>query len=249
VLPGGQDVPAGQTSPSLEMTFMSFLPYGPWLLLALLVAVYYLIDLRFPEGLARFEENVLAILLAVITFVAFTQVIARYGFNSGWSGALEFQRILFAWLILFGMSYGVRANTHLGVDAFVRLFPARGFRVLAALGAAACILYAAILLGSAWLQVFGIQTKGGAVTYWSTIYKTGAGLDEMKWPQVFIDSLGVKERFPRWSAYLVLPAGLALFAFRSVQALVDILKGRREMIIASHEAEDLVAEHKDALKD
>lgn len=228
---------------------MSFLPYGPWLLLALFVAIYYLIERRFPEGLARFEENVLAVLLAVITFIAFTQVIARYGFNSGWSGALEFQRILFAWLILFGMSYGIRANTHLGVDAFVRLFPAPAFRVLAAFGAAACIVYAAILLGSAWLQVFGAHTKGGAVTYWSTIYRINAGLDEMKWPQFIIDTFGVKERLPRWSAYLMLPAGLALFAFRSLQALVDIIKGRREMIIAGHEAEDLVAEHKDALKD
>lgn len=228
---------------------MSFLPYGPWLLLALLVAVYYLIDRRYPQGLLRFEENVLAVLLAIITFVAFTQVIARYGFNSGWSGALEFQRILFAWLILFGMSYGIRANTHLGVDAFVRLFPAAPFRILAVLGALACVLYAAILLGSAWLQVFGASTKGGAVTYWATIYRIGAGLDEMKWPQFVIDALGVKERMPRWSAYIILPAGLALFAFRSLQALVDIVRGRRELIIASHEAEDLVAEHKDVLKD
>lgn len=228
---------------------MSFLPYGPWLLLALLVAIYALIDRRFPEGLARFEENVLAALLAIITLVAFTQVIARYGFNSGWSGALEFQRILFAWLILFGMSYGIRANTHLGVDAFVRMFPGPVFRAVALFGAAACIAYAAILLGSAWMQVFGTSTKGGAVTYWATIYRTGAGLDEMKWPQFIVDALGLKERLPRWSAYLILPAGLALFAFRSVQALLDILRGHRELIIASHEAEDLVAEHKDVLKD
>lgn len=228
---------------------MSFLPYGPWVLLALLVLVYYLIDRWRPEALARFEENTLAIILAVITLVAFTQVIARYGFNSGWSGALEFQRILFAWLILFGMSYGVRANTHLGVDAFVRMFPPKIFRAIAVFGAVACIVYAAALLNSAWLQVFGANTKGGAVLYWSTIYRTHAGLDEMKWPQFVVEALGVKERLPRWSAYLVLPAGLALFILRSVQALVDIVTGKREMMIASHEAEDLVAEHKDVLKD
>jgi C4-dicarboxylate transporter, DctQ subunit len=228
---------------------MSFLPYGPWVLLALLVVVYYLIDRWRPQALIRFEENVLAILLAVITLVAFTQVIARYGFNSGWSGALEFQRILFAWLILFGMSYGIRANTHLGVDAFVRLLPPKAFRVVAVFGAVACILYAAILLGSAWLQVFGAQTKGGAVLYWSTIYRINAGLDEMKWPQFMVDALGLKERLPRWSAYLIMPVGLALFALRSAQACVDIIAGRRELVIASHEAEDLVAEHKDVLKD
>ncbi len=56
----------------------------------------------------RFEENVLAVLLALITTVSFTQVVARYSFNSGWTGAPEFTRILFAWMILFGMSYGLK---------------------------------------------------------------------------------------------------------------------------------------------
>lgn len=228
---------------------MSFLPYGPWILLALLVGIYFLIDRVRPQALARFEENTLAFLLAVITLVAFVQVIARYGFNSGWSGALEFQRILFSWLILFGMSYGVRANTHLGVDAFVRMFPTPIFRVVAVFGAVACIVYAAILLGSAWLQVLGANTKGGAVYYWSIIYRTHAGLDEMKWPQFIIDAFGLKERMPRWAAYIMLPTGLSLFAFRSAQALADIVTGKRDMMIASHEAEDLVAENKDVLKD
>ncbi len=228
---------------------MSFLPYGPWLLLALLVLVFYLIDRRRPELLVRFEENTLAIMLAIITLVAFTQVIARYGFNSGWSGALEFQRILFAWIILFGMSVGVRSGTHLGVDAFVRLLPDRAMRYVAIFGALACVVYAAILLQSDWMQAFGANTKGGAVFYWSKIFKIQAGLDEMKWPQYFVDSFGFRERLPRWLAYVMLPTGLALFAFRSLQSLVQIAKGERELMIAGHEAEDLVAEHKDALKD
>ena len=228
---------------------MSFLPYGPWVLLAVLVLVYWSLDRCYPVALARFEENVLAAILAIITLVAFTQVIARYGFNSGWSGALEFQRILFAWMILFGMSYGVRSGTHLGVDAFIHLFPKPLFRAAAVFGAAACIVYAAILLGAGWLKLFGADTKGGAVLYWSTIFKIHAGLDEMKWPQFMVEAFGLRERLPRWSAYIMLPAGLALFAFRSLQALVQIVRGEREMMIASHEAEDLVAENKDVLKD
>ncbi len=228
---------------------MSFLPYGPWVLLVVFVAVYWYADRRNPQRLARFEENVLAVILAVITFVAFTQVIARYGFNSGWSGALEFQRILFSWMILFGMSVGLRAGTHLGVDAFVRMFPKPLFRWVSVFGAVACIVYAAIFLEASWLRAFGADTKGGAIVYWSTIYRIGAGLDEMKWPQILVDTFGFKERLPRWSAYLILPAGLGLFALRAVQALVQIVKGEREMLIASHEAEDLVAENKNVLGD
>ena len=51
------------------------------------------------------------------------------------------------------------------------------------------------------------------------------------------------ERLPRWIAYLILPVGLALFVLRSVQAFIAIWKGEREMIIASHEAEELLDEH------
>ncbi|MEZ5774646.1 MAG: TRAP transporter small permease [Hyphomicrobiaceae bacterium] len=228
---------------------MSFLPYGPWLSLAALVAVYFCIDRVYPRGLARFEENAVAVLLGIITLVAFTQVIARYGFNSGWSGALEFQRILFAWMILFGMSYGVRANIHLGVDAFIRLLPRPLFRITAVLGALACIVYAAILLESSWLQLFGAKTSGGAVKYWSTVYRTGSGLDEMKWPQFVVDLFGAKERVQRWVAYLMLPVGLALLIFRSLQALVQIVRGDRELMIAGHEAEELVAENRGVLEE
>lgn len=58
-----------------------------------------------------------------------------------------------------------------------------------------------------------------------------------------------QERVHRWVAYLILPIGLGLFAMRALQAFFDILWGRRELIIASHEAEDLVAENKNVLKD
>ena len=44
--------------------------------------------------------------------------------------ALELTVYLFAWLVLFGMSYGVKVHAHLGVDAFVRLFGDGTRRVL-----------------------------------------------------------------------------------------------------------------------
>jgi len=42
---------------------------------------------------------------------------------------------------------------------------------------------------------------------------------------------------------------LALLSFRSIQAMIEIYRGDREMVIAGHEAEELVNENKDALKD
>ena len=91
--------------------------------------------------------------------------------------------------------------------------------------------------------------QSGALGYWTLMYNTGIGLDDVRYPVWMQETFGLQERVQRWVAYLMLPIGLALLAFRSVQAFVDILRGRRELIIAGHEAEDLVAENRDVLKD
>jgi len=224
--------------------------YLPYVGMALFVAIFYLIERVRPAAVTRFEENVLAILLAMITIVSFFQVIARYGFNTGWGGALEFTRILFAWMILFGMSYGIKIGSHLGVDAFIKMLPEKAFRLVALFGALVAVIYAVLLISSTWLTFFGVETRGGgAVDYWSKMYKIGIGLDDLRYPVWMQESFGLQERVQRWIAYLILPLGLALFAYRSLQAMVQIWRGDREMIIASHEAEELVAENKDVLKD
>ena len=223
--------------------------YWPYLAILIILALLFFAEQRFPRVVDRFEENVLALLLATITVISFTQVVARYGFNSGWGGALELTRILFAWMILFGMGFGIKHGLHLGVDAAIRLMPARAFRVVALFGALTGVLYAVILLSADWLQLFGAQTSGGAVFYWQKFFKVGIGLDDLRYPVFIQDLFGVQERVQRWIAYLILPVGLALLAYRSAQAFLQIWRGDRELMIASHEAEDLVAENKDVLKD
>lgn len=216
--------------------------------LAIVVAMF-LVERKSPNLVARFEENVLAILLALITAVSFFQVIARYGFNTGWGGALEFTRILFAWMILFGMSYGVRIGAHLGVDAAIRLFPKPLFKASAIFGAVCAVAYGVILLSADWLQLLGAQTTGGAITYWSKFYKVGIGLDDLRFPEWMQAAFGLQERVHRWIAYLMLPIGLGLFVFRGVEAVVQIATGKRELMVAGHEAEELVAENKGKLGD
>ena len=179
---------------------------------------------------------------------------ARYGFNSGWSGALELQRILFAWLILFGMSYGIKTSAHLGVDAFVRMMPRPLFRALALFGAACTLVYALLLLNAAWLTLFGVDTstnwrQTGSIGYWTFMFQRGTGLDDLRWPELMQSAFGLQDRMQRWIAYLMLPIGLALLAFRALQAFAQIWRGERELVIAGHEAEDLVAENRDVLRD
>ncbi len=214
-----------------------------------IVAAFFLVERWRPEIVSRFEENVLAILLTLITAVSFFQVIARYGFNTGWGGALEFTRILFAWMILFGMSYGVRIGSHLGVDAAIRLFPKPLFKAAAIFGALCGVAYGVILLSADWLQLLGAQTNGGAITYWSKFYKVGIGLDDLRFPEWMQVAFGLQERVHRWVAYLMLPIGLGLFVYRCAEAVVQIASGKRELMVAGHEAEELVAENKGKLGD
>ena len=68
--------------------------------------------------LHRVEEGLLAFLLAAMTMVTFSQVVARYVFNTGAVWALELTIFLFAWLVILGISYGIRIRSHIG-DIFI----------------------------------------------------------------------------------------------------------------------------------
>lgn len=223
--------------------------YWPFLAILALIVLLFFVERRWPDRVTRIEENILATILAAITLVSFSQVVARYGFNSGWTGALELTRILFAWMILFGMSYGLKQGIHLGVDALIRTFPKPLFRAVALFGAFCTALYAIMLLSADWLSVFGANSSGGAIFYWKRFFDIGLGLDDLRYPVFIQEAFGMQERVQRWIAYLILPIGLALLAFRALQGLVMIWNGERELIIAGHEAEGLVAENKDLLKD
>ncbi len=211
---------------------------------ALFIAERYI-----PNIVTRFEEGTIASILALITLITFVQVIMRYGFHSQIEGALEMTTVLFAWLILFGMSYAVKINSHLGVDAFINFLPPKLFKIVAIFGALTGVLYAVLLIYSDWLQVFGVDTKGGAMHYWSLMYKIGIGMEDIKYPLWAQEAFGLQERMHRFVAYFILPTGLALFAYRCLEAAIDIAKGNRRLIIAGHEAEQLVEDNKDVLKD
>jgi len=198
---------------------------------------------KFYKLIDRLEEDFVAILLGLMTIITFAQVIARYGFNTGWGSALEITQILFAWLILFGMSYGIKRGIHLGVDILIRKFSSSVFKIFALIGALCCIFYGVMIFSADFL---GFEGKGGAYKYWNTMYKLGIGMESISLPEFIY---GPDERLPRWVAYLMLPIGLVLLVIRSIQGFFAILTGNREMIIASHEAEELLEQNKNVIGD
>ena len=67
------------------------------------------------------EETAIAVLLGLMTIITFINVVLRYGFNTGLIWGLEAVTFLFAWLVLFGVSYTVKVTAQLGVDAVINL--------------------------------------------------------------------------------------------------------------------------------
>jgi len=98
------------------------------------------------RAVERLEEGLIALLLALMTLITFTQVVMRYVFNDGLSWALEATMYMFGWLIFIGISYGVRISSHIGVDALVRLLPPAGQRYAGLLAIALSLLYAGLVL-------------------------------------------------------------------------------------------------------
>ena len=225
--------------------------YWPHLYLLVFVLIIWGLEKLFPRFMARAEENLLVLILTAIMLVSFGQVIARYGFNTGWSAALEFNTTAFSWLILLGMGYGIKIGLHLGVDILLNAVPKKVTKVLSLVGALAALFYGLILIDSIWLSWLdlGTNAKGGAISYWLKMYKIHIGAEELRYPEFLQNAFGIQPRIHRWLLLLVLPIGLSMLAYRSLQAFWAILTNKRAMLISGHEAEELVAEHKDALKD
>ncbi len=215
-----------------------------------------------PLGRAmhRFEETGIAVILGSMTLIAFVNVVLRKAFNSGLLWGLEVVSILFAWLVLFGMSYAVKVTAHLGVDALINVLPKERKKPFALVAVTCCLAYALLLMKGAWdyfANFANLPTTTGRII--------PTGFEDMR-PQ---DFKGYKETdvvpFPEWArgplenwlllegdpsfenlpvvfGYLIVPVGAALLLYRLIQATGQILRDERDSLIVSHEAEEAVAE-------
>lgn len=191
----------------------------------------------FYKKIDYIEETLIALLLGAMTLITFANVIARYVFNSNILWAVEGTVYLFAWLILLGTAYGIKHTIHIGVDVAVRMFPRKTQRVITLFAVAACLLYAVLLLKGSW-------------DYWVPFIGKQAFLETEDVPipgfmQFLADWLNDGERYeklPRFIPYFILPLSAALIVFRFIQAGWRVVTGEDELIIASHEAEELMEE-------
>lgn len=165
--------------------------------------------------LGHAEEGLLALLLAAMTLLTFLQVVLRYVFNSSLIWALEADFYLFAWLILIGMSYGVRVHAHIGIDLAVKALPPTLRRLAGLLAIALCALYAALMLYGAWFYIAKLRMLG---------------------------VLGEDIPVQRWILSLGLPIGFLLLLLRLLEQAVLILRGRAKGFELADEAAEVLKE-------
>jgi C4-dicarboxylate transporter, DctQ subunit len=186
----------------------------------------------------EFEEIAIATMLGLMTAITFANVIARYVFDSNLLWALEATVHLFAWLVLFGVSYAVKISSHLGVDALLTRLSPRVQRICGLLALSACLLYAGMLVYGSWEYWHKFAFK---LSFLET--------DDLPFP-VWMQSLfglvqdgePMYEKLPRFIPYSMLPIGMTLFFLRLVQAGWHIWTGKKTLLIASHEADEMIEE-------
>ena len=208
---------------------------------------------RFSRIIDRAEQVIIAVLLGLMTMVTFVNVVLRYGFGDSLLWGLEVTLILFAWLVLFGISYGFKITAHLGVDAILNMVSKGPRRTLVMISAVCCIAYGGLLMKGAWdywAPFAGLQQTTGRVlpTGFNERTRDQAWYETEQVPipfgRAFLEerfNFGEEyEKLPRFIPYAMLPFGVALMLFRIGQATVAISRGRADSLIVSHEAEDAV---------
>lgn len=216
------------------------------------MASKYEAETTFGRAVNELEETAIAVLLGLMTLLTFANVVLRYGFQTGLTWGLEAVTFLFAWLVLFGVSYAVKVTAHLGVDAVINLFSPPVRKVLALIAAAVCIGYATMVLKGAWdywapfagLDVTSgrwfptgfLETRDQA---WYEVLELPMP-DWLRWIEPIMNEGETYEKLPRFIPYAILPFGMALLLFRFIQAAVRVWRGDATSLIVSHEAEDEV---------
>ena len=199
----------------------------------------------------HFEEAFIAFLLAAMTLVTFVYVILNnlytlfYNLADRWEGGSEvlfaigdsilgaaqamtwssaLTKALFAWLIFFGLAYGVRTAGHIGVDALVKLAPKHIQRVIGVIACLCCLGYAGLIAVASfeWVQ---------------TLFTAAIGAEDL-------GHYGIMQ----WHIGLIIPLGFALVFIRFAEILVRILRGQQTGLGLADEAAEAVklTEHEEA---
>ncbi|MFN3578081.1 MAG: TRAP transporter small permease [Tabrizicola sp.] len=177
--------------------------------------------------LDRFEEVLIATLIALATLLIFLAVTHRFaiGFAAdlvAYARSAELETLgnlaralfkavnglkltwaqeaciyLFIWMAKFGAAYGVRTGIHVGVDILAERLTGSARRAITTVAMSGGVIFTAILTWIGSDFVWHVRAGG----------QTSPDLE-----------------MPMWIVYLAVPLGSALMCFRFIQALVRFLR-------------------------
>jgi len=132
-------------------------------------------------------------ILGVISVVLFYSVVRRYAFNNPVTWTEDLANFLMVWMVLLGAPGGLRAGSHVAIDALIERIPPR-FRGFLHAGIALIVMYVAyMIIRHGW--AFSIQGMRRIVP-------------SMEW-------------LPFGFAYMALPVGYVLLVFILVEQFLD----------------------------
>lgn len=161
----------------------------------------------------RLEEGAISLLLVAMTLLVFVEVILRFVFNTGLLWMQEATLHISAWLVMFGVSYGVKVGSHIGVDAVVKLLQPPARRTVGLIAVAMCLVYCAIFLFASY-------------EYLAKIYEIGIEMEDLP--------------IPRWAAQSILLVGFVLLTVRFLAVGWGLFTGRLQGLSLADEAKDAV---------
>ncbi|MBY0411335.1 MAG: TRAP transporter small permease [Burkholderiaceae bacterium] len=164
--------------------------------------------------LDHLEEWIISLMLLAMTGLTFSQVVARYVFNSGFTWALELTTVFFAIMIFVGISYGVRVGSHIGVDALVKLMSPGKRKFFGVLAVVLSLTYVGFVLV-------------GSMEYVSKMKEVGIELEDMP--------------IERWKILAVMPLGMALTGFRFLQIFYGLITGGVDSLRLADEAAEAMS--------
>ncbi|WP_026368323.1 MULTISPECIES: TRAP transporter small permease [Aminiphilus] len=101
----------------------------------------------------HFEEIAGSIILAVMTTVAFLNVVTRYFIKYSFSFTEEIEVNLFVWLVLLGTSLAFRKGAHLSMNFFYDRFPPAVRKIFFLATTGICVAFFAVLAHLGRLEV------------------------------------------------------------------------------------------------
>ena len=166
----------------------------------------------------NFEQYFVASLLAGMTLLAVVNVFVRYVLKGNIALAMEAKIFMFAWLIFFGASWGIRIGAHIGMESFVNLFSSKIKRMFALIAVLLCLIYGIIILI-------------GSYNYVEKILTIGILSQDIKW-------------LPQWVPRIIMPIGYGLIIFRFIEILIRIVLGKQDNLNLLDEAKDAIKSFK-----